>query len=89
MASDTIHKPLYPEVIQSNSESIPKYHSNDSKPSSSNLYPTIVVEGYVENLFPHCEEPLHNPKVNPPPTAPTEPIEEIIPTIPCAIAHLI
>ncbi|RZC66718.1 hypothetical protein C5167_010416 [Papaver somniferum] len=90
MASDKIHKPLYPEVTQSNPESIPKYHSNDSKPSSSsNLYPTIVVEEYVENLFPHCEEPLHNPNSNPPPTAPTEPIEEIILTIPGAIAHLI
>ncbi|KAI3922621.1 hypothetical protein MKX01_006310 [Papaver californicum] len=95
MAYHEVHNPLYPEVIQSNPESIPKYHSNDSKPSSSssssssNLYPTIVVEEYVENLFSHSEETLHNPNSNPPPTAPTEPIEEIILTIPGAIAHLI
>ncbi|OVA19613.1 Senescence/spartin-associated [Macleaya cordata] len=81
---------LYPEVIQSNPESVPNYNSKDSKPSSSSsLYPTVVVEELVENLFPHPDEPLHNPNYQPPPTAPLESVEEILIKIPGAIAHLI
>ncbi|KAL2497595.1 Senescence/dehydration-associated protein-related [Abeliophyllum distichum] len=71
-----IRSPMYPNVIDSNYETI-----HPPNPPSTPLYPSIDP---VENLF------LQNYETHPAsPSAPTESIEEAYLTIPGAILHLI
>ncbi|KAK4479953.1 hypothetical protein RD792_013006 [Penstemon davidsonii] len=68
--------PMYPKVIDSDPEPIPP-------PSSSSLYPTIDMKDLVENLFPEDGTHSHYP------SAPPQPVEDSLITIPGAILHLI
>ncbi|XVF15939.1 hypothetical protein REPUB_Repub09cG0198900 [Reevesia pubescens] len=83
----------YPEVIQSNPVSS-QYSSSSS--SSKNLYPSLDMRDLVENLFPDSSEysvNRHNDHSYsshaPPPTAPSEAVEEVLIKIPGAILNLI
>ncbi|CAK7334229.1 unnamed protein product [Dovyalis caffra] len=82
---------LYPQVIQSDPEPL---FTSFSSTSCSNLYPKIVPEDLVENLFPEHEHSqqqytraqLHTHAL---PSAPPEVIEQVLVKIPGAIVNLI
>ncbi|KAL6525990.1 hypothetical protein OROHE_015514 [Orobanche hederae] len=79
--------PLYPEVIQTNPDSISPFISNPSKESSS-LYPSIEMNELAENLFPETKEEGLNAATNKN-DASFESSEDVVITIPGAIVHLI
>lgn len=80
--------PLYPQIIDSNPETSSPFLSNPNQSSSSSLYPTIDPKDLNSNLFPQNYQNTPHQTTNPP-SAPLEPVEEILLAIPGSILHLI